>query len=132
MTLYQTLINRITVPKDLLYQSHGSDALLELSSSCLLYFPFENILAICFVLYPKSCWVLQFSMPPTINRINVQGHFGSTADEVKSEPDWRVVLGERLIVYSNQLDRRPGLTLAGDTVVVEIRSGRSSNGIKKE
>ena len=71
-------------------------------------------------------------MPLTISRIALQDHSGSTADDVKSEPDWRVVLGERLIGYSNRLDRRPGLTHSAGPVVIVIRSRRSFNGIRDE
>ena len=46
----------------------------------------------------------------------------STVDYVKSEPAWRLFLGERLIGYSNRLDRRARHAHEGGTVVIVIRS----------
>ncbi len=43
-----------------------------------------------------------------------------------------MVLGKRLIGYSNRLDRRPGPTHAGGIVVIVVRSRRSSNDITDE
>jgi hypothetical protein len=45
--------------------------------------------------------------------VRVQGHPGSTADEIANEPDWEVLSGEHRVGYRNRQDRWPGLTNAG-------------------
>ena len=51
---------------------------------------------------------------------------------VENEPDWRVVLRERLLGYSNRLNRRPRLTQAGSIVIIMIRSRQYSDDITDE
>lgn len=53
-------------------------------------------------------------MPPLPYTVHVRDHPGSSAQDIKDEPDWSATSSEHRIGYKNRQDRRPGLTHAYD------------------